>query len=274
MEIVPMPELPEVETVKRGLEIAIQGKKLVNVQTRRLDLRKPIPQDLNERLKGLRATELSRRGKYLLINWEGKETLIIHLGMSGRAVIGAGNPNPAKHDHVIFNFEDGVSVTYTDPRRFGLIILGDHEALESMGPEPLADDFTGEILKGRLKNRKNPIKQALLDQENVAGVGNIYACEALFRAEISPLRPANSLALKEANLLVAAIKAVLFEAIKKGGSSLKDHVRPDGEIGLFQHNFKVYDKEGESCPGCDCEDKVKRIVQGGRATFYCAKRQK
>ena len=279
-----MPELPEVETVRRGLVGALEGRRLVRVRARRPDLRFPLPPGFEKRLQGLRVETLGRRGKFLLIGLEGDLTLIAHLGMSGRFRIYDG-PAPAleRHDHVIFETEGG-SVRYNDPRRFGFMdladtkALSDHPRLAGLGPEPLARDFDGPVLARALKGRRGPVKAALLDQAVVAGLGNIYICEALFRAGLSPRRKAGTVQGGRADKLVRAIKDVLAEAIDAGGSSLRDHRRPDGELGYFQHSFAVYGRAGEPCPGCDCDPArtggIRRIIQSGRSTFYCAAKQR
>lgn len=290
-----MPELPEVETVRRGLKPALEGHVVAALSVRRRDLRVAFPERFAERLKGRRMVSLRRRAKYLLLDLEGGETLIMHLGMSGRftihgpaappampgrfhnqiAVDGSGN---GKHDHVVFETEEGVRIVFTDHRRFGLMLLEKTDAVEQhslfdgMGPEPLGDDFTPTVLSAALKGKKTPIKSALLDQCVVAGLGNIYVCEALFRSGISPKRLARTVAGPRCEKLVPAIKKVLGEAIKAGGSTLRDYKKADGELGYFQHHFAVYDREGEPCPGC--KGTIKRIVQAGRSTFYCPSCQK
>ena len=282
-----MRELPEVETVRRGLEPAITGAKITRVQLRRKNLRKPFPKGMKKRLEGLRVINVSRRAKYLLIGLEKDTALIWHLGMSGQVRIykkGEIVPPPEKHDHVQIDLSNGVVLVYTDPRRFGLMDLGvlseikTHSLFINIGPEPLGRGFTGKVLVERLKGRKTEIKLALMDQKIVAGVGNIYASEALFKAGIHPARQAGKVSLERANALVREIKAILKRAIKAGGSTLKDHRTTDGGLGYFQHSFAVYDKEGEPCPGCDCNvartGGIKRIVQGGRATFYCPRAQR
>jgi formamidopyrimidine-DNA glycosylase len=278
-----MPELPEVETVARGLAKVWEGRRFVSVTCRRVGLRMPFPTDLAQRLTGRRVDGVGRRAKYLVVRLDGGLVMLGHLGMSGRMVIsGLRNTPPGPHDHVEFVTEDGVLVTLTDPRRFGLLTLCDesglasHSLLAGLGPEPLEPDFDAQVLRDALSGKATPIKSALLDQRLVAGLGNIYVCEALFRAGISPLRHAGSLTSQETVLLVDAVKAVLVEAIAAGGSSLKDHVRPDGELGYFQHAFKVYGRTGErcaDCPGAGSCPGIQRIVQAGRSTFYCAERQ-
>jgi formamidopyrimidine-DNA glycosylase len=274
-----MPELPEVETVKRGLEPVLAGRKLAAVKSSGLKLRAPLPEKLENRLIGRTIKILTRRAKFLLLHLDDGMVLIVHLGMSGRMNIVTPNAVTDRHDHLILDTDDNVRVIFRDPRRFGLLALASgnelstHPLLGDLGPEPLEDDFDGTALLNRLGNKKGPIKPTLLDQTVVAGIGNIYASEALFRARIDPKRPAGALQKKEADLLAKSIRDILNEAIESGGSTLRDHARPDGELGYFQHHFNVYAKEGQPCPGCDCGESIKRIVQGGRSTFYCAKRQ-
>ena len=276
-----MPELPEVETVRRGLATVWEGRRFAAVLCRRPNLRVPFSPHFAERLTGGLIASVARRAKYLLVHMEGGLVMLAHLGMSGRMVIGPAHRNepPGPHDHVEFTTDDGTGVTFTDPRRFGLMILceahefASHPLLADLGPEPLEDDFTAEVLGQALTGRASPIKTALLDQKLVAGLGNIYVCESLFRAGISPLRPAGSITTLELERLVPAIKTILTEAVAAGGSTLRDHVRPDGELGYFQHTFAVYGRTGEPCPGCDCGNGVQRLIQGGRSTFFCAKRQ-
>jgi formamidopyrimidine-DNA glycosylase len=277
----PMPELPEVETVCRGLALALEGRRLTHARTYRADLRRPFPPAFAERLQGRRVDKITRRAKYLTLLLDDGWVWIAHLGMSGRMLVGPADANPpGKHDHLIVETEEGQRVTYNDARRFGLMDLcprtdlTNHPLFAALGPEPLDDSFTPKILATALGKRSGPIKTALLDQSLVAGIGNIYASEALFRAGIAPDRSAATVSLKETNRLVAAIKAVLIAAIAAGGSSLRDHRRTDGELGYFQHSFAVYDREGLPCPNCDCAEGVRRLVQSGRSTFYCAKRQR
>jgi formamidopyrimidine-DNA glycosylase len=284
-----MPELPEVETVRLGLSAALEGRRLAGVIAKRADLRTAFPEGFAARLTGRRVAQLRRRAKYLLLDLVGGETLIMHMGMSGRFTIhgprapvkpggfhhktaddGSGE---GKHDHVVFETDEGTRIVFTDHRRFGLMTLADTGTLEShplfagLGPEPLDDAFTPALLSAALKGKRTPIKSALLDQRVVAGLGNIYVCEALFRARISPKRLAASVAGARAMRLVPAIKAVLGAAIKAGGSSLRDYAKADGELGYFQHHFAVYGREGKPCPSC--RGAIKRIVQAGRSTFYC-----
>lgn len=283
-----MPELPEVETVRRGLVAAMEGRRFARVTVRRADLRRPFPQRFAERLVGRVVTTLGRRAKYLIAQMDDGNTLLIHLGMSGRMVIDGdtvgnfahGSNAAGAHEHVVFEMMDGPAVRFSDPRRFGLMDLTATDALERhpllarLGPEPTGADFTGDVLAARLAGKRTPIKAALLDQTVVAGLGNIYVCESLFMAGISPRRMAATVQGERADRLAAAIREVLAEAIEAGGSSLRDHIQPSGEIGYFQHRFKVYDRAGEPCADCDCSGAIRRIVQAGRSSFYCAKRQR
>lgn len=278
-----MPELPEVETVARGLAAVWPGRRFVRVTARRPDLRKPLPAGFADRLTGRRVDSVGRRAKYLLVALDDGTTLLGHLGMSGAMVISKGrNEPPGPHDHVEFVTDDGVMVTYRDPRRFGLLDLttdpAAHPLLAHLGPEPLGPDFHEDALAAAIDGKGCAIKAALLDQAVVAGLGNIYVSESLFLSGIAPTRAAGSLSAAEIARLVPAIRAVLERAIAAGGSSLKDHVRPDGELGYFQHSFTVYDREGQPCPGCDCDTArtggIQRIVQSGRSTFFCAKKQR
>ena len=272
-----MPELPEVETTVRGLEKVLQGRRLVRVEPRRADLRRAMPADLGQRLTGARVTGLGRRAKYGLIETDRGDTLIFHLGMSGRWRIDPGDIGP--HDHLLVETDDGHRLSLNDPRRFGSLDLlptaavAQWPAFAAMGPEPLGQALNGAWLKQRLNGRKAAIKLMLLDQGVVAGLGNIYVCEALFRAAIDPRKAAGRVSLVKLDALVAAIVAVLEEAIAAGGSSLRDFARPDGELGYFSKQFDVYGREGEPCRG-GCEGKVKRIVQGGRSTFFCPRCQR
>jgi formamidopyrimidine-DNA glycosylase len=276
-----MPELPEVETVRRGLAMALEGKRLSRVEVRRPDLRRPFPDRFAERLKGRRFRSFRRRAKYLLIGLDSGEDWLIHLGMSGRMLVGQGWPNELDaHDHVVIGAEDGTVVRFNDARRFGVMDLmaaadtAAHPLLAEIGPEPLDSSFDGSALAARLKGKAAPIKAALLDQRVVAGIGNIYASEALFRAGISPTRKSGTVQGERAEKLVAAVKAVLNEAIEAGGSSLRDHRQTSGELGYFQHSFKVYERVGELCPACRSKTGIRRLVQSGRSTFYCAKCQR
>jgi formamidopyrimidine-DNA glycosylase len=274
-----MPELPEVETVRRGLALKMTGRRIVRAELRRPDLRRPFPPELADRLGGAEIGALGRRGKYILIELDADGLLLLHLGMSGRITAGAAAP-AAPHDHVVLTLDDGTVGTFNDARRFGLLDYvrrseaERHPLLAGLGPEPLGPDFTGAYLAGKLAGKITPIKAALLDQRVVAGLGNIYVCEALYRARLSPRRLAGTIGRGRAERLVAAIRSVLEEAIDAGGSSLRDYVQANGELGYFQHRWAVYAHEGEPCPGCNCSEGVRRIVQSGRSTFFCAKRQR
>jgi len=275
-----MPELPEVETVRRGLALKISGRRIVRAELRRPDLRRPFPPALAARLDGARIGALGRRGKYILIELDADGLLLLHLGMSGRVTADRAALPDAPHDHVVLTLDDGTVIRFNDPRRFGTLDYvkrGEedrHPLLVGLGPEPLEPGFDDAYLATKLAGRLTPIKAALLDQRVVAGLGNIYVCEALFRARLSPRRLAASIGLGRAARLVAAIRSVLSEAIAAGGSSLRDYVQADGALGYFQHHWAVYGREGGACPGCDCGAGVRRIVQSGRSTFFCAKRQR
>lgn len=291
-----MPELPEVETVRMGLLPVLEGHVFTKVETRRGDLRIPFPNDFAGRLTGRRVARLLRRAKYLLGELDGGETLVIHLGMSGRMSVyvegkarkigqyvydtAPASAGTGKHDHVVMETDVPARIVFTDHRRFGLMTLvptdtlDDHPLFKGLGIEPLSDAFDAKWLSAALKGKKTPIKSALLDQRVIAGLGNIYVCEALYRAHISPKRKAATVSGPRSVPLAAAIKAVLREAVKAGGSSLRDHKRVDGELGDFQHRFAVYDREGQPCPGHGCKGKIRRIVQAGRSTFYCPSCQK
>ncbi len=274
-----MPELPEVETVMRGLIPVMEGQRILHADIRRPDLRWPFPLDMQARLEGQRVTRFQRRAKYILAGLDSGETLLIHLGMSGRMLISGGVvgdhhhdlPTPEKHDHVVLDMEGGARITFNDARRFGAMDLftGDHALLAALGPEPLGNQFNADYLFTRLSGRKMPIKAALLDQRIVAGLGNIYVCEALWRAGIAPTRAAGRISAPRIETLVSAIRDVLQEAIASGGSSLRDHRQTNGELGYFQHNFAVYGREGEPCRKEGCDGTIQRIVQSGRSTFYC-----
>jgi formamidopyrimidine-DNA glycosylase len=271
-----MPELPEVETVKRGLEPVFTGSSFTAVHLHRDNLRTPFPNDMVERLIGKTCRGLRRRGKYIWIDLNSGETLVVHLGMSGSFTI---NPTePKKHDHVIFETDRGDQVVYHDPRRFGMMFFvltgqeDSHPAFTKMGPEPMGNHFHADAFMTKIKHKKSPIKSALLDQTVVAGIGNIYACEALYEAGISPLRVCHRITKPQADRLVSCIRDVLDAAIQSGGSSLRDHRQTDGTMGYFQHGFKVYDREGHLCN--DTGGVIKRIVQSGRSTFYCPAKQK
>lgn len=283
-----MPELPEVETVMRGLTPAMEGAVIARADVNRPDLRWPFPERMAERLTGQRVKQLRRRSKYILADLASGESLLIHLGMSGRMLV-SGDPlgqfthnHPAaeKHDHVVFHMDNGARITFNDPRRFGAMDLLDtatgvqHKLLALLGPEPLGNDFHEAHLIAVLAGRNTPIKSALLDQRLVAGLGNIYVCEALYRAGINPTRKAGQLSKARVASLVPIIRQVLSEAIDAGGSSLKDFRRADGELGYFQHSFDVYGREREPCRTPDCSHDIKRIVQSGRSTFYCSQCQR
>ncbi len=288
-----MPELPEVETVRRGLAPAMEGARFVAVETRRPDLRWPLPTGFAARLEGTTVTSLGRRGKYLLLDLSSQQVLIMHLGMSGsfRVLRPGAAQRPGRfhhqrsmepaHDHVVFRMSNGATVTFNDPRRFGFMklvareALADEPSIRALGPEPLGNAFDGAMLAAACAGRKTSLKAALSDQRVVAGLGNIYVCEALHRAHLSPKRGAATLATRggapapRAASLAEAIRAVLEDAIRAGGTSLRDHRQTNGELGYFQHAFRVYDREGEPCPTPGCRGTVRRIVQGGRSTFYC-----
>lgn len=277
-----MPELPEVETVMRGMAPTFAAAKVDRLVLYRPDLRFAIPKTLPGLVKGQAIHTLRRRGKYILGQIKNGQGFVLHLGMSGRAKIIAPGREYAreKHDHFEFVMHDGARVIYNDPRRFGFLDQIDADwqnsrHFKSMGPEPLGNEFNGPVLAAALKGRKTPIKIALLDQKIVAGIGNIYACEALYRAGLSPLMEAGKVQGAKAEALAAAVRQVLLEAIESGGSSLKDYRHTDDGLGYFQHQFAVYDCEGLVCPDCSCDrvEGVRRIVQGGRSTFYCPKRQ-
>jgi formamidopyrimidine-DNA glycosylase len=291
-----MPELPEVETVKMGLAPAMEGRRFTKVVTRRGDLRVPFPPHFAERLMGRKIKKLWRRAKYLLAELDSGETLVIHLGMSGRMSVYAegkerklgqyvyeqapANAGQGKHDHVVMETDAPARIVFTDHRRFGLMTLVDTAKLDDdklfkgLGIEPLSRAFDAAYLNRMLKGKRTPIKSALLDQRVVAGLGNIYVCEALFRAGISPKRSASTIPGKRTPVLVREIKAVLADAIKAGGSSLRDYAGADGALGEFQHRFAVYGREGEPCGRKSCKGIVRRIVQAGRSTFYCPKCQR
>jgi formamidopyrimidine-DNA glycosylase len=279
-----MPELPEVETVMRGLRARLEGRVIARARIGRPDLRWPLPEGLGQRLTGARVTGFRRRAKYILMRLDRGESLLIHLGMSGRMLIAPdSDAEPVAHEHVSLHTDDGWRVGFVDPRRFGSLDLvasdaeDAHRLLAGLGPEPLGEAFDASMLSAVLAGKRTPIKAALLDQRLVAGLGNIYVCEALFRARISPLRRADSVAGARAARLVPAIKAVLTEAIAAGGSSLRDYVQPDGELGYFQHAWRVYGREGkacEACPGPPACPGIARVVQSGRGSFYCPRLQR
>ena len=293
-----MPELPEVETVRRGLEPAMAGQRLILVEQRRKDLRFPFPARFKERLEGQRVTGLSRRAKYLVLHLSSEEALIMHLGMSGRFTVEMGDKTSkpgefhhetkgtSPHDHVVFHMENGARITYNDPRRFGFMdlvpsaSLSESKHFKAMGIEPLGNELDGKLIQTLFTDKKAPLKAALLDQRLIAGLGNIYVCEALHRSGLSPKRLAGTLSGKrgmmkgKAELLATTIRDVLTEAVQAGGSSLRDYAQTDGSLGYFQHRFRVYDREGEKCPMVSCSGAIERIVQSGRSTFYCRTCQK
>ena len=289
-----MPELPEVETVRRGLEPVLVGNGFAHVEQRRSDLRFPLPKRFAERLTGRAVEALDRRAKYLLARLDNGEVLVMHLGMTGRFAIDKADEADlapgrfahkqtaaVKHEHIVFHLRDGTAIRYQDVRRFGVMdlipaaSLETHALFKGLGVEPLGEDFTAEWLAGRLRAKTTTTKAALLDQRLIAGLGNIYACEALHRARISPLKPAGSLATKSGKptkktvALVQGIKTILKSAIKAGGSSLRDYRHTDGRLGRFQHRFKVYGREGKSCMRNGCGGGIRRVVQSGRSTFFC-----
>ena len=282
-----MPELPEVETVRRGLAPALVGARLVRVEARRPDLRFPLPEGFVQRLTGARIERLDRRAKYLLAALDRDETLVMHLGMSGRfeisgradarrpgdfAYAAAADP---RHEHVVFETDAGARVTYSDPRRFGYMALVPTEALErhpwfaGLGPEPLSAAFSGRHLARAFAGRRQSLKTLIADQRIVAGLGNIYVCEALFRARLSPLAPGGEASASELGRLAGTVKRVLGEAIEAGGSTLRDYAAADGALGYFQHRFQVYGREGEACTRPGCGGTIARVVQSGRSTFFC-----
>jgi formamidopyrimidine-DNA glycosylase len=293
-----MPELPEVETVRRGLEPAMVGARFTKVTQRRPDLRFPFPERFAERLEGQEVTALGRRAKYLLADLASGEVLVMHLGMSGRFLVTQGGPTrmPGEfhhvhgslgaHDHVVFQLSNGATVTYNDARRFGFMDLVPRSAIETskhfagMGIEPLGNELSGETIARLFQGKRTPLKAALLDQRLIAGLGNIYVCEALYRTGLHPEAPAGSLVTKngkptdKAYQLADVIRDVLAEAVEAGGSTLRDHAQVDGSLGYFQHSFRVYDREGEPCVTPACTGTVTRLVQSGRSTFYCPECQK
>jgi formamidopyrimidine-DNA glycosylase len=288
-----MPELPEVETVRRGLEPAMVGARIVAVEQRRPDLRFPFPERFAERLQGREVIGLGRRAKYLLADLSSDEVLIMHLGMTGRFLVNHNGASFAPgefydeavgegtHDHVVFRLSNGAHIIYSDARRFGFMdlvasqALGESRHFRNMGIEPLGNELSGEAIARLFHKRKAPMKAALMDQRLIAGLGNIYVCEALFRAGLHPEAPAGLLATAtgkpraKAHLLAQTIRDVLTEAVEAGGSTLRDYAQTDGSLGYFQHSFRVYDREGEACVTPGCRGTVRRLVQGGRSTFYC-----
>ncbi|HVI31708.1 bifunctional DNA-formamidopyrimidine glycosylase/DNA-(apurinic or apyrimidinic site) lyase [Phenylobacterium sp.] len=287
-----MPELPEVETVRGGLAPVLEGHRLARVEARRPDLRFPLPENFVQALTGATVVALTRRAKYLMARLDREDTLVMHLGMSGRFEIArpdgasrpgqfhyAPDPDP-KHAHIVFETEAGTRVTYYDPRRFGYMglvntaLIDLHPWFAGLGPEPLSGDFDADHLKAAFAGRRQGPKTLLLDQRVVAGLGNIYVCEALHRARISPFRPAGRISKPRLVGLVEAIRAVLAEAITAGGSTLRDYAQADGALGYFQHSFRVYDREGRPCPNAGCKGTIDRQVQAGRSTFFCPVCQK
>jgi formamidopyrimidine-DNA glycosylase len=277
-----MPELPEVETICRGLARKLPGHKIVKVQQNRRDLRIPFPAALKT-ITGAKVMRITRRAKYILAHLDDGRTLILHLGMSGSLTARKGDKAPEKHDHLIITLENDTQLTFNDPRRFGLVALArtkdlpQHKFFTHLGPEPLGKDFTAALLGAKLRAKKTAIKLAIMDQRVVVGVGNIYASEALFGARIDPRLPARALKPPAVKKLVAAIRKTLKAAIKAGGSSLRDYVQADGSSGGFQKNFSVYGRAGKKCKGCTCDIKktggIKKITQGARSTFYCPVKQ-
>ncbi|SEW41141.1 DNA-(apurinic or apyrimidinic site) lyase [Cognatiyoonia koreensis] len=283
-----MPELPEVETVRAGLAPVMEGQVIARADVNRPDLRWPFPENMADRLTGATITRLRRRSKYILADLSTEETLLIHLGMSGRMLISGHtvgdfhhpHPVPAKHDHVVFHMGNDARITFNDARRFGAMDLlptasdSDHWLIRDLGPEPLGNAFDEDYLVAKLKGKNTPIKTALLDQRIVSGLGNIYVCEVLHRAGIHPARKAGRISAARVAKLVPIIRDVLSEAIAAGGSSLRDYKQTDGELGYFQHTFRVYDQEGKICATPDCTRQISRIVQGGRSSFFCPQCQR
>lgn len=283
-----MPELPEVETVRRGLVPVMEGQVIARAMVNRADLRWPFPDRMAERLTGARVLALRRRSKYILADLSTGETLLVHLGMSGRMLISAPesarealgefhhhHPAPEKHDHVVFDMESGARVTFNDARRFGAMDLMAtdkaevHPLLAGLGPEPLGNGFDEQYLAAKLRDKNTPVKAALLDQRLIAGLGNIYVCETLYRARVHPATKAGKLTKRQVSAMVPIIREVLAEAITAGGSSLRDYRQADGELGYFQHSFQVYGREGAPCLTPGCSSVIGRIVQSGRSSFYC-----
>ncbi|WCR13915.1 bifunctional DNA-formamidopyrimidine glycosylase/DNA-(apurinic or apyrimidinic site) lyase [Paracoccus seriniphilus] len=281
-----MPELPEVETVRRGLMPHLEGQRIARAEARRPDLRWPLPPDLVQVLTGATVTTLRRRSKYLMADLDRGGILLLHLGMSGRMLIendqlGGFHRDPSilpRHDHVVLTTEAGTTITFNDARRFGMVDLirdgQSHPLLDHLGPEPFDLEFTPDYLAGVFSGRRLPVKQALLDQKIVAGLGNIYVSEALHRAGIDPRRAAGRIGRARLARLTGHIRDVLTEAIAAGGSSLRDHRQATGELGYFQHSFHVYDREGRPCPRTGCDGQINRIVQSGRSSFFCPRCQR
>lgn len=278
-----MPELPEVETIKTALRNSVVGANITKVTVNNNNLRIKIPDDFADQLTGAQITDCRRRAKYILIDLSNGRSIIMHLGMSGKIKISDSLPEPAKHDHVIIETDKGV-IVYNDPRRFGLLTCCDSDKLDThklfthIGVEPWDSILTGEYLYKKLHNKKIPVKIALLDQSIIVGIGNIYASESLYQARIDPQREADALSRKECETLVVKVRQVLEQAIKAGGSTLRDYQKPDGSLGYFQNRHCVYNKTGQKCPDCTCDiDKsggIRKIIQGGRSTFYCPVKQK
>lgn len=283
-----MPELPEVETVRRGLSPVMEDQIITQARVNRPDLRWPFPERMAERLTARRVLRLRRRSKYILADLDSGETLLIHLGMSGRMTVTGDplgrfvneHPQAEKHDHVVLDMANGARITFNDPRRFGAMDLLNtetahtHKLLASLGPEPLGNDFHEQHLIDAFRGRQSPVKSVLLEQRIVAGLGNIYVCEALYRAGLSPRRKAGNISSVRVASLVPIIRQVLSDAIEAGGSSLRDFRQANGELGYFQHRFDVYGREGLPCRAPDCGETIRRITQSGRSSFYCAKCQR
>lgn len=273
-----MPELPEVETIRRGMEKAMKGKTVKSVNIRRRDLRTPIQNNFETLITGKTLNNLERRGKYMILNFSDDINAVLHMGMSGRIHISNTDKAPLKHDHVILYMHDDTRISFEDPRRFGMfyICAKDWETekpFATMGPEPLGNTISGATLYEKLKTRKAPIKQALLDQNVIAGLGNIYVCEALFQSRLHPKMHAHKITEDKSDTLMRHIREILNEAIESGGSSLKDYQHTDGTLGYFQHGFQVYDREGKTCQTPSCNDYIVRIIQSGRSTFFCPRCQ-
>jgi len=278
-----MPELPEVETVCRGLASCLEGRRIERVDVRRSGMRIPFPKGLASVMQGRKVTRVTRKAKYILMYLDDGHVILAHLGMSGRMVISSEKVSPGRHDHIVLTTNEATTIMFNDPRRFGLLTfttdqeLAGHRLLRDLGPDPLDRGFTPEVLSQSLRGRSTNIKSALMDQKLIAGLGNIYVCESLHWAGISPRRRSLSVPGLRAKRLVPAIKKILHEAILAGGSTLRDHIQPSGELGYFQHQFHVYDREGEECLRDTCIAKgvrIKRIVQSGRSTFYCSECQR
>lgn len=277
-----MPELPEVEIVCQGLTPAITGKTIISLKQNRPDLRVPFPDDFAKKVQGSKITAVKRRAKYIQIILDNQWIMIIHLGMSG--VVKIIKPcdiyEKKKHDHLSIDLDDGTIIALNDPRRFGMVLLikeneiNKHKNFKHIGPEPFSNEFNDKYLYDQLKNKTGSIKNSLLDQSIIAGLGNIYVCEVLYQTSISPLRKSNKITKKECENLVPAIIDTLKKAIQAGGSTLKDYKHTDGKLGYFQHQFCVYGKEKEKCPDCTCNEYIIRVNQSGRSSFYCAKKQK